>query len=174
MGRRNLARRPSLTSPACLQIRQALELRLGYPLQQYRDFIDNQMLLLMAQQDRASRIFPHLYLVSCRLGVGGGDGQSQQRLNDTLSLFPGLRVERSEPGGAAEKQVGFRALSELPTLRLPQGETWPETPRTLSATANSASSSTPGLFPSYGLRPGQGNSYLAGLLAAPWSPLPSP
>lgn len=52
------------------QIRQALELRLGQPLQQYRDFIDNQMLLLMAQQDRASRIFPHLYLVSkgCRGG----------------------------------------------------------------------------------------------------------
>lgn len=54
----------------CPQIRQALELRLGCPLQQYRDFIDNQMLLLMAQQDRASRIFPHLYLVSkgCRGG----------------------------------------------------------------------------------------------------------
>lgn len=50
-----------------LQIRQALELRLGRPLQQYRDFIDNQMLLLMAQQDRASRIFPHLYLVSSRV-----------------------------------------------------------------------------------------------------------
>ncbi|KAL1787680.1 phosphatase Slingshot-like 3 isoform X2 [Sigmodon hispidus] len=46
------------------EIRQALELRLGCPLQQYRDFIDNQMLLLMAQQDRASRIFPHLYLGS--------------------------------------------------------------------------------------------------------------
>ncbi|XP_043307044.1 protein phosphatase Slingshot homolog 3 isoform X1 [Cervus canadensis] len=46
------------------EIRQALELRLGCPLQQYRDFIDNQMLLIMAQQDRASRIFPHLYLGS--------------------------------------------------------------------------------------------------------------
>lgn len=46
------------------QIRQALESHLGCPLQQYRDFIDNQMLLLMAQQDRASLIFPHLYLVS--------------------------------------------------------------------------------------------------------------
>lgn len=46
------------------QIRQALESRLGCPLQQYRDFIDNQMLLLVAQQDRASLIFPHLYLVS--------------------------------------------------------------------------------------------------------------
>ncbi|XP_021059687.1 protein phosphatase Slingshot homolog 3 isoform X2 [Mus pahari] len=53
-----------LDSVTSKEIRQALELRLGCPLQQYRDFIDNQMLLLMAQQDRASRIFPHLYLGS--------------------------------------------------------------------------------------------------------------
>lgn len=59
-------RRAAQPRPTCHpQIRQALELRLGRPLQQYRDFIDNQMLLLMAQQDRATRIFPHLYLVSC-------------------------------------------------------------------------------------------------------------
>ncbi|KAM7084230.1 protein phosphatase Slingshot homolog 3 isoform 2-T2 [Molossus nigricans] len=53
-----------LESITSKEIRQALELRLGRPLQQYRDFIDNQMLLLMAQRDRASRIFPHLYLGS--------------------------------------------------------------------------------------------------------------
>ncbi|XP_042637468.1 protein phosphatase Slingshot homolog 3 [Orycteropus afer afer] len=53
-----------LESVTSKEIRQALELRLGCPLQRYRDFIDNQMLLLMAQQDRASRIFPHLYLGS--------------------------------------------------------------------------------------------------------------
>ncbi|XP_003122521.1 protein phosphatase Slingshot homolog 3 isoform X2 [Sus scrofa] len=53
-----------LESITSKEIRQALELRLGRPLQQYRDFIDNQMLLLMAQQDRATRIFPHLYLGS--------------------------------------------------------------------------------------------------------------
>ncbi|XP_008821102.1 protein phosphatase Slingshot homolog 3 isoform X2 [Nannospalax galili] len=53
-----------LESVTSKEIRQALELRLGCPLQQYRDFIDNQMLLVMAQQDRASRIFPHLYLGS--------------------------------------------------------------------------------------------------------------
>ncbi|XP_029813185.1 protein phosphatase Slingshot homolog 3 isoform X1 [Suricata suricatta] len=53
-----------LESVTSKEIRQALEARLGRPLQQHRDFIDNQMLLLMAQQDRASRIFPHLYLGS--------------------------------------------------------------------------------------------------------------
>lgn len=53
-----------LDSVTSKEIRQALELRLGCPLQGYRDFIDNQMLLLMAQHDRASLIFPHLYLGS--------------------------------------------------------------------------------------------------------------
>ncbi|XP_004598304.2 protein phosphatase Slingshot homolog 3 [Ochotona princeps] len=53
-----------LESITSKEIRQALERRLGCPLEQYRDFIDNQTLLLMAQQDRASRIFPHLYLGS--------------------------------------------------------------------------------------------------------------
>ncbi|XP_025212473.1 protein phosphatase Slingshot homolog 3 [Theropithecus gelada] len=53
-----------LESVTSKEVRQALELRLGLPLQQYRDFIDNQMLLLVAQRDRASRIFPHLYLGS--------------------------------------------------------------------------------------------------------------
>ncbi|KAM6157688.1 protein phosphatase Slingshot homolog 3 isoform 2-T2 [Rhynchocyon petersi] len=53
-----------LESVTSKEIRQILELNLGRPLQQYRDFIDNQMLLLMAQQDRASRIFHHLYLGS--------------------------------------------------------------------------------------------------------------
>uniref|UniRef100_A0A2R8ZJG8 protein-serine/threonine phosphatase n=1 Tax=Pan paniscus TaxID=9597 RepID=A0A2R8ZJG8_PANPA len=53
-----------LESVTSKEIRQALELRLGLPLQQYHDFIDNQMLLLVAQRDRASRIFPHLYLGS--------------------------------------------------------------------------------------------------------------
>ncbi|XP_072495370.1 protein phosphatase Slingshot homolog 3 isoform X2 [Notamacropus eugenii] len=53
-----------LESVTSKEIRQVLEGRLGCPLQQYRDFIDNQMLVLMAQRDRASHIFPHLYLGS--------------------------------------------------------------------------------------------------------------
>ncbi|XP_056657203.1 protein phosphatase Slingshot homolog 3 [Monodelphis domestica] len=53
-----------LESVTSKEIRLALEGRLGCPLQQHRDFIDNQMLVLMAQRDRASLIFPHLYLGS--------------------------------------------------------------------------------------------------------------
>lgn len=61
---REVLKSSDLESVTSKEIRQALESRLGCPLQQYRDFIDNQMLLLMAQQDRASLIFPHLYLGS--------------------------------------------------------------------------------------------------------------
>lgn len=135
-------------SPPCLQIRQALELRLGCPLQQYRDFIDNQMLLLMAQQDRASRIFPHLYLVSRRVGGKRQGWRSWAGGLMLLSLSIGLGVECGEPGGAAEKQVGFRAPSGLPALCLSPllglalRATWPETPRAPSAAASSASNRT--------------------------------
>lgn len=92
------------------------------------------MLLLMAQQDRASRIFPHLYLVSSR--VRGGRLVAQLgRESEASLLVAGLRVECSEPGGAAEKQVGFRAPSGLPTLCLSPllglslRATWPGTPQ---------------------------------------------
>ncbi|XP_038620300.1 protein phosphatase Slingshot homolog 3 isoform X2 [Tachyglossus aculeatus] len=53
-----------LDSVTAKEIRQALEQRLGRPLQDHRDFIDNEALLLLAQRDRASRIFPHVYLGS--------------------------------------------------------------------------------------------------------------
>lgn len=70
-----------------------------------------------------------------------------------LSLSAGLGVECSEPGRAAEKQVGFRAPSGLPVachapcLASPQGATWSETPRHPSAAANSASNSVPEAVP---------------------------
>ncbi|XP_015274309.1 PREDICTED: protein phosphatase Slingshot homolog 3 [Gekko japonicus] len=41
-----------------------LEHRAGCSLEDYKEFIDNEMLLIMAQMDRPSRIFEHLYLGS--------------------------------------------------------------------------------------------------------------
>uniref|UniRef100_A0A8D0GUY1 protein-serine/threonine phosphatase n=1 Tax=Sphenodon punctatus TaxID=8508 RepID=A0A8D0GUY1_SPHPU len=46
------------------EIRTELEGRAGCSLQGYKEFIDNEMLLIMAQMDRPSRIFDHLYLGS--------------------------------------------------------------------------------------------------------------
>ncbi|XP_048341682.1 protein phosphatase Slingshot homolog 3 isoform X2 [Sphaerodactylus townsendi] len=46
------------------EIRTELEHRAGCSLEDYKEFIDNEMLLIMAQMDRPSRIFDHLYLGS--------------------------------------------------------------------------------------------------------------
>lgn len=62
------------------QVREELERRTGHSLAQHKDFIDNEMLLVLAQMDRPSRVFPHLYLVG-KVGHGGKGGQG---------LFPGL------------------------------------------------------------------------------------
>ncbi|XP_044294319.1 protein phosphatase Slingshot homolog 3 isoform X2 [Varanus komodoensis] len=46
------------------EIRTELEQRVGCSLKDYKEFIDNEMLLIMAQMDRPSRIFDYLYLGS--------------------------------------------------------------------------------------------------------------
>ncbi|OXB57414.1 hypothetical protein ASZ78_010129 [Callipepla squamata] len=46
------------------EVRTELERRVGHSLEQHKDFIDNEMLLVLAQMDRASRVFPHIYLGS--------------------------------------------------------------------------------------------------------------
>ncbi|XP_032301115.1 protein phosphatase Slingshot homolog 3 isoform X3 [Coturnix japonica] len=46
------------------QVRTELERRVGHSLEQHKDFIDNEMLLVLAQMDRPSRVFPHIYLGS--------------------------------------------------------------------------------------------------------------
>lgn len=56
------------------QVREELERRTGHSLAQHKDFIDNEMLLVLAQMDRPSRVFPHLYLVGGGTGRAGGRG----------------------------------------------------------------------------------------------------
>lgn len=46
------------------EVRTELERRMGHSLEQHKDFIDNEMLLVLAQMDRPSRVFPHIYLGS--------------------------------------------------------------------------------------------------------------
>ncbi|XP_025903169.1 protein phosphatase Slingshot homolog 3 [Nothoprocta perdicaria] len=53
-----------LESVTSKEVRTELERRTGHSLAQHKDFIDNEMLLVLAQMDRPSRIFPHLYLGS--------------------------------------------------------------------------------------------------------------
>lgn len=84
-------------------MREELERRTGHSLAQHKDFIDNEMLLVLAQMDRPSRVFPHLYLVGSgtgRAGRAGGGVPSPHRCHHA-----GLRVERGQPGGAAAEPV---------------------------------------------------------------------
>ncbi|XP_040465349.1 protein phosphatase Slingshot homolog 3 isoform X1 [Falco naumanni] len=53
-----------LESVTSKEVREELERRTGHSLAQHKDFIDNEMLLVLAQMDRPSHIFPHLYLGS--------------------------------------------------------------------------------------------------------------
>ncbi|XP_075611573.1 protein phosphatase Slingshot homolog 3 isoform X3 [Balearica regulorum gibbericeps] len=53
-----------LESVTSKEVREELERCTGHSLAQHKDFIDNEMLLVLAQMDRPSRVFPHLYLGS--------------------------------------------------------------------------------------------------------------
>uniref|UniRef100_A0A7M4F2C6 protein-serine/threonine phosphatase n=1 Tax=Crocodylus porosus TaxID=8502 RepID=A0A7M4F2C6_CROPO len=53
-----------LESITAKEIRTELECRTNCSLTEYKEFIDNEMLLIMAQMDRPSKIFDHLYLGS--------------------------------------------------------------------------------------------------------------
>lgn len=93
-------------SPLRCQVRTELERRTGRSLAQHKDFIDNEMLLVLAQMDRPSCVFPHLYLVGSGAGCGQGTGGLREQLSPTVPAATGLRVERCQPGGAAAEPVG--------------------------------------------------------------------
>lgn len=42
----------------------ALETRIGFDMRPYKEYIDNEILVTMAQMDKPSKIFDYLYLVS--------------------------------------------------------------------------------------------------------------
>lgn len=60
---------------SALQIRNELEKHMNCNLKEFKEFIDNEMLLILGQMDKPSLIFDHLYLVSCHSGssrIAGG------------------------------------------------------------------------------------------------------
>lgn len=46
-----------------LQIRNELEQHMSCNLKEYKEFIDNEMLLILGQMDKPTHIFDHVYLV---------------------------------------------------------------------------------------------------------------
>lgn len=50
-------------SSVFLQIRNELEQHMSCNLKEYKEFIDNEMLLILGQMDKPTHIFDHVYLV---------------------------------------------------------------------------------------------------------------
>ncbi|XP_069609024.1 protein phosphatase Slingshot homolog 3 isoform X2 [Ranitomeya imitator] len=61
---RDILRESDLENITSKQVRTALEHHTRCALQDYTEFIDNEMIMILAQMDRPSEIFPYLYLGS--------------------------------------------------------------------------------------------------------------
>ncbi|XP_068560369.1 protein phosphatase Slingshot homolog 1 isoform X1 [Cebidichthys violaceus] len=61
---RSLMTCQDLENVTCKQIRTELEQHMNCNLQEYKEFIDNEMLLILGQMDKATLIFDHVYLGS--------------------------------------------------------------------------------------------------------------
>lgn len=54
----------SLIFSLLLQVHSALKTRIVFDIRPYKEYIDNEILVTMAQMDKPSKIFDYLYLVS--------------------------------------------------------------------------------------------------------------
>ncbi|XP_067103805.1 protein phosphatase Slingshot homolog 3 isoform X1 [Osmerus mordax] len=61
---RAIMRTEDLESITSKQVRSSLETRLGLDMKNYKEYIDNEMMVTMAQMDKPSKIFDYLYLGS--------------------------------------------------------------------------------------------------------------
>ncbi|KAM6953325.1 protein phosphatase Slingshot homolog 3 [Aplochiton taeniatus] len=61
---RDIMRTEDLENVTSKQVRTALEGRLGVDMKAYKEYIDNEMMVVMAQMDKPSKIFDYLYLGS--------------------------------------------------------------------------------------------------------------
>lgn len=63
----------------------ALESRIGFDMRIYKEYIDNEILVTMAQMDKPSKIFDYLYLVSVWVVV---------KLTTIKRAFPAAEVNK--------------------------------------------------------------------------------
>ncbi|XP_038868225.1 protein phosphatase Slingshot homolog isoform X2 [Salvelinus namaycush] len=61
---RDIMRTEDLENITSKQVRSALETRIGMDMKNYKEYIDNEMMVTMAQMDKPSKIFDYLYLGS--------------------------------------------------------------------------------------------------------------
>uniref|UniRef100_A0A4W5RA01 protein-serine/threonine phosphatase n=1 Tax=Hucho hucho TaxID=62062 RepID=A0A4W5RA01_9TELE len=61
---RDIMRTEDLENITSKQVRSALETRIGMDMKNYKEYIDNEMMVTMAQMDKPSKIFDYLFLGS--------------------------------------------------------------------------------------------------------------
>ncbi|XP_056138391.1 protein phosphatase Slingshot homolog 3 [Lampris incognitus] len=61
---RNIMRTEDLENLTSKMVRSSMESRIGFDLRSYKEFIDNEMMVTMAQMDKPSKMFDYLYLGS--------------------------------------------------------------------------------------------------------------
>lgn len=52
------------------QIRTELEMQMVCNLREFKEFIDNEMIVILGQMDSPTQIFEHVFLVSFRVALG--------------------------------------------------------------------------------------------------------
>ncbi|XP_029962569.1 protein phosphatase Slingshot homolog 3 [Salarias fasciatus] len=61
---RDIMRTEDLDNLTCKMVQSALKTRIGFDMRPYKEYIDNEMMVTMAQMDKPSKIFDYLYLGS--------------------------------------------------------------------------------------------------------------
>nr|XP_032661297.1 coronin-1C isoform X5 [Chelonoidis abingdonii] len=105
------------------EIRNELEKQMNCNLKEFKEFIDNEMLLILGQMDKPSLIFDHLYLVShgVRSYAGHEEGASVKHEWPPGSRKAALRVKpamgRKASGGLSGMPPTWKSYKARDTMR---------------------------------------------------------
>ncbi|XP_072279202.1 protein phosphatase Slingshot homolog 3 [Pyxicephalus adspersus] len=116
---RDVLRESDLENITSKQVRNALEQHTHCNLQDYTEFIDNEMIMILAQMDRPSEIFPYLYLGS-EWNASNLEELQKNRVTHILNVTK--EIDNFFP--ETFKYLNIRVLDEESTNLLPY---WKET-----------------------------------------------
>lgn len=116
---RDILRESDLENITSKQVRNALEQHTHCKLQDYTEFIDNEMIMILAQMDRPSEIFPYLYLGS-EWNASNLEELQKNRVTHILNVT--REIDNFFP--ETFKYLNIRVLDEESTNLLPY---WKET-----------------------------------------------
>ncbi|XP_068114320.1 protein phosphatase Slingshot homolog 3 isoform X2 [Hyperolius riggenbachi] len=122
---RDILRESDLENITSKQVRNALEQHTSCALQDYMEFIDNEMIMILAQMDRPSEIFPYLYLGS-EWNASNLDELQKNKVTHILNVTK--EIDNFFP--ETFTYLNIRVLDEESTNLLPY---WKETHRFISS-----------------------------------------